>query len=123
MSNGVKFFWSVFLSLLMSQAPSAFAAGAAESASMIPTESVVDEMNREQLQQKVRDFVAREDVQKELMKNGVSKSDAEMRLASLSDYEMKQLSQQIDQAQAGGVTGLLWVVVLVLLIIFLAKRV
>lgn len=124
MSNEFKFFWSIFLSLLMTNIPHALAADGGNTQQMIATETVVEELNREQLQQKVRDFVAREDVQNELMKNGVTKQEAELRLAGLSDFELKQLANQMDQAQAGGnVAGILVVVVLVLLIIFLAKRV
>lgn len=124
MSNGTKFFWSVFLSFLMSNIPHVVWAEAADQPQMIATESVVAEMNRAQAQEKVREFMAREDVQQELIKNGVSPQDAEIRLASLSDFELKRLAQQMDQARAGGdVVGVLVVVLLVLLVIYFAKRV
>ena len=125
MSNGTKFFWSIFLSFLMTSIPHVVWAEAADqSPQMIATETVVAEMNRAQAQEKVREFMAREDVQKELIKNGVSPQDAELRLASLSDHELKRLAQQMDQARAGGdVVGILVVVLLVLLVIYFAKRV
>lgn len=124
MSNGTKIFWSVFLSFLMSNIPHVVWAEAADQPQMIATESVVAEMNRAQAQEKVREFMAREDVQQELIKNGVSPQDAEIRLASLSDFELKRLAQQMDQARAGGdVVGVLVVVLLVLLVIYFAKRV
>ena len=44
-------------------------------------------------------------------------------MASLSDAEISDLASQMQQAQYGGITSILVVVVLVLLIIYLAKRI
>lgn len=124
MSKRTKFLGAISLSFLMTNIPHIAFAEMAEQPQMIATEFVVEEMNREQAQQRVRDFLSREDVQRELVKKGVDPKEAEMRLASLSDHEMKQLAHQMDQAKAGGdVVGILVIVLLVLLIIYFAKRV
>ena len=124
MSERTKFLGAIFLSFLMSSIPHIAWAEMAEQPQMIATEVVVEQMNHEQAQQRVREFLSREDVQREFVKKGVDPKEAEMRLASLSDQEMKQLAQQMDQAKAGGdVVGILVVVLLVLLIIYFAKRV
>lgn len=59
-----------------------------------------------------------------MLKLGLNPAEANSRVASLSDKEVKNLSERIDSAQAGGwLGGLLVVVVLVLLIVFLTKRI
>lgn len=58
----------------------------------------------------------REDVQAELARMGVSADDAQARIAALTDDEAAQLNQQIQQAPAGGIIGVIVFVFLVLLI-------
>lgn len=58
----------------------------------------------------------REDVQAELARMGVSADDAHARIAALTDDEAAQLNQQIQQAPAGGIIGVIVFVFLVLLI-------
>jgi hypothetical protein len=123
LSQGAKLFWAILLSVLLTNIPH-LALAETVTAKMIPTTVVIGEMNRAEAQEKINNFLSRADVQKELMKHGISKSEAETRLASLSENEMKQLASQMDKAQAGGdLFGLLILVVLVLLIIYLAKRI
>lgn len=92
---------------------------------MIPTAVVVEEMSRAESVANITELLSREDAQAQLEKFGVTKEEVTKRLASLSDAEIRDLTKQIDQAKFGGeaITGILVVVVLVLLIIFLAKRV
>lgn len=91
---------------------------------MMPTSVYVQEVSRAQAEAKVQSYLSREDIKKEFVKRGVSPQEVEKRIASLSDQELKRLAGQMDQAMYGGdVGGILIVVVLVLLIIFLAKRI
>ena len=123
LSQGTKLFWSVLLSVFLTNIPHLAWADALKQ-EMIPTSAVVGDMNREQAEQKVARFLDRADVKNELMRRGVSADEAAVRLASLSDQELNQLATQMDQARAGGdVTGILVVVLLVILIIFLVKRI
>lgn len=88
---------------------------------MIPTQEVVEGLSKEQTLEAVQGYLSREDVQAELIKRGLSPDEVSQRLASLSEQEMKQLSSQVAQAKAGG--DILVTIVLVLLIIFLIKRI
>lgn len=93
-------------------------------AGMISTSTLVDDLARGEHEQNVANFLSREDVKKQLMTLGISDADAQRRVSSLSDRELKNLSGEVDQALAGGsVAGILIVVILVLLIIYLVKRV
>ena len=96
---------------------------------MISTEQVLREESYRQLramnEAKVKAFLSRDEVKAELTKLGVKPEEASLRVASLSDEELQNAAIQIDQQVAGSgiVIGLLTIVVLVLLIIFLAKRI
>lgn len=122
LSNTTKVFWSLLLSFLLTNVPYVGAQAVAEG--MISTSQVVSELSRQQAEDNVRSILAQTDVRSELQKYGISAEEASQRLAGLSDHELKQLEMQMQEARAGGyVVGILVIVVLVLLIIFLAKRV
>lgn len=97
----------------------------AQEEAMIPTATVVDQLTRTEAETKVRDIVNDGEVSAKLAAYGISPKDVSVRLASLSDNELRQLTSQMQQARYGGdpVVGILIIVVLVLLIIFLAKRI
>lgn len=117
LSNKNKVFLSVIMSALMAYTPSF----AAAHGGMIATTSVVADLSREQAQQKIENYLDRADVQQVLLDQGVSADEVKSRLASLSQEEMKQLTGQIEQARAGG--DILWTILIVVLIIFLIKRI
>lgn len=120
----MKFFICLLMAFLMSNVHLA-AAEAANSQQMIPTVNIVEKMNRSAEEAKIIDLISREDAQAQMRKFGLTKEEVTSRLATLSDSEIKQLTKQIDQARMGGdpLVGILVVVVLVLLVIFLAKRI
>lgn len=93
-------------------------------AGMISTSEALNQMSRTQGEKNISNFLERSDVKDQLVKLGITPEEASTRLAGLSDKEVKQLSHDIDQATVGGsVGGVLVLVVLVLLIIYLAKRI
>lgn len=93
-------------------------------AGMITTNEAVDIMTRAESHAKVTEFMKRDDVQKQLEKMGINPIDANKRLAGLSDAELRKLAKDMDQAKLGGdVGGILVVVLLVILIIYFAKRI
>ena len=110
------------LSLCLSHLPNvAFAEVAINQANqMVPTSVVVEDYNRQQVEAKVLNFLNKDDVQKKLVSQGLSADEAKSRIASLSNQELQSLSKQIDQAQYGG--DILVAILLVVLIIFLIKR-
>lgn len=110
------------LSFSMIQIPLLKSAHANES--MITTSVAIEDFNRTQTEGNLNQFLARQDVKDQLVKLGVSPEEATRRLASLSDADLKKLSSEIDHQTAGGdIVGVLLVVVLVLLIVYLFKRV
>ncbi len=119
----MKSFICIVMAVLLTNVHIAVAETAASE--MIPTVNVVEEMSRAESVRNITEIISRDDVQAELQKAGLSKDEITQRLATLSDSEIRELTKQMDQARYGGeaVTGILVVVVLVLLIIFLAKRV
>jgi hypothetical protein len=113
---------AVFMALLISHLPQVASAQVAEQ--MIATSEVVKELTRAQAEQNVRAKIEKAEVKSKLEALGISTEEVTKRLATLSDAELRDLSKQMDQAKYGGaVEGILVVVLLVLLIIYLAKRV
>ena len=117
MSNLTKVCVSFVMAFFMTPIPSV----ALAETQMIATSVVVTELTRAQTEQKIQSFLQRQDVQKELTKQGVSSAEVSKRLASLSDNELRQLSGQMDQARYGG--DILIAILIVVLIIFLIKRI
>lgn len=65
----------------------------------------------------VNQFLARDDVRRALLGQGVSAGAAAERVAALSDAEVAQLAGRVEQAPAGGeVLGLLFTVFVILLV-------
>lgn len=86
-------------------------------ADIIATETVLAEqagsVDRDQLQS----LLDREDVQAKLIEYGVSVDEAKERVAALTQSELQQLSEHMDDEPAGGsVTLILLIIVLILLL-------
>lgn len=93
-------------------------------AGMIGTMEVAQRMDRETATKNVVNFLERSDVKNQLVKLGVNPDEAGRRIASLSDAELEKLNKDIENGTIGGdVTGILVIVLLVLAIIYFAKRV
>jgi len=123
----MKAYICLVLALFMSDIPHVWAAETGASAKaneMISTADVVDQLTRAQTQEKIEKTLSRPELRDKLAKLGLSANEISKRLSTLSESELAQLDHQIDQARFGGdITGILIVVVLVLLIIYLAKRI
>ncbi len=105
------------MSLLMTDIP-AFALG---KVAMISTSAALVESDRTEALTKIQEYLKRADVQKALIARGLSPDEASLRLASLSESELRQLSKGVEYAQAGG--DILLTILLIVLIIFLIKRI
>jgi len=91
-------------------------------AALVQTESMLDMSRSQEARETLKKFMAREDVRSAIVSQGVTPAEADARLDSLTDAEVIQLADQIDQLPAGGdVLGLaiavLVIVILVLVII------
>lgn len=119
----LKTFCALLLAVLLTNIPHlVFAETIKKSTgSMIPASEVVEELTRAQALANVEQFLQHSEVQKQLMARGLSEKEVQLRVASLSETELRQLSKQMDQARAGG--DILIAILVVVLIIFLIKRI
>lgn len=123
----LRTFLALTLVLLLSNIPHVLLAETVRKSlgPMIPTEVVVNELAKAQSRERdladVEGFLSLEQVQKELEARGLSKDEARLRVAALSETELRGLAKQMDQARAGG--DILIAILLVVLIIFLIKRI
>ncbi len=93
-------------------------------AGLISTQEVYSDFNRGNSESTIHNFIARSDVKDKLIELGVDPFDAQKRIASLSDSDVKKLDMDIQKATvAGDIGGILVVVLLVILIIYFAKRI
>ena len=86
-------------------------------AALISTEQVVAAGAAQQERAKIAMALDRPEIQAQLEKMGISQSDAQARIAALSDAEVSSISHQIDTLPAGGdgfVGALLFIFILLL---------
>lgn len=89
----------------------------AAQASMVSTEQAMVTTTGDADREHVSAFLARADVQTALQAQGVDANAAIERVQAMSDVEVAQLADRVDQAPAGaGVVGVLFTVFLVLLV-------
>lgn len=87
-------------------------------ATLVSTNEVVAAEVAAANREKVNAFLAREDVQKALVAQGVREDAVQARVQSMTDEEVAQLAGQVDRAPAGGdgVLGVLFAVFIILLV-------
>lgn len=86
-------------------------------AGIVSTEQALSAAAADVNRDRVTSFLTRDDVRAELQAQGVSADDAVARVQAMSDVEVAQLAQRVDQAPAGaGVVGVLFTIFVVLLI-------
>ncbi|WP_136247629.1 PA2779 family protein [Halomonas borealis] len=106
----------LILALVVGSLP-AMAAAPAAGQDLVGTTSVLDAQTSQQDRDKIRRVLAREDVQQQLLLQGVSPSEVENRVAALSDAEASQMADRLDQMPAGAsVVGALFAVFIILLV-------
>ncbi len=67
--------------------------------------------------ERINDLLAREDVQQQLLLQGVQPAEVKARVAALSDEEVSQMANQLDDMPAGAsVVGALFAVFVILLV-------
>lgn len=102
---------TVFLSMSF-QAP----AGAA----MIGSEQIAMAAELEGKRAEIQTLVAREDVARALLGYGVDPSDVEQRVANLSDAEVLQIHDRLDEVPAGGVLGAIIAILVIFMLLDMA---
>ena len=92
-------------------------------ASLINTETVLAENQSQEARDYLKQFMAREDVRSALIAQGIDPLEAEARIASLSDSEVIELADQIENLPAGqGVLGLVVVVLVIIVLVLVIMK-
>ncbi len=86
-------------------------------AEMVKTDRIIERMEVDARRAEIAAFVARADVRERIAALGVAPDEASMRVASLSDAEVLQVAQEIENLPAGQAGGVSLVVILLLIII------
>lgn len=88
-------------------------------AEMISTETTIESSQNVENRLMVTAFLEREDMRQALISNGIDVTEAAARIHALSDQEVAQLAQQIEDmpAGAGAVGAILGVALLVFIIL------
>ena len=87
-------------------------------AALIGTGDVISGAQSQTDRQKISDFMARAEVQKQLQTFGLSPDTAKSRVNALTDEEVRQLAGRIDALPAGALSG--WEVALIIVLGILA---
>ena len=94
-------------------------------AGMVATQELVAASVTQGNRDKVRDFVSRSDVQRQLESLGLDPANAKERVNALTDQEIQQLAGKIDRLPAGaddGLVAVVAIVAIVLLVMFYWKK-
>lgn len=94
-------------------------------AGLIGTDEAVAQSEVQSERARVRDFLARADVQQQLQQHGVTAQAAKDRVAALTDFEVAHLSGKIDALPAGATSGgaaVIGVTLLLVLITYVIVR-
>lgn len=86
-------------------------------AGMVGTDRVAASAQSQSERERIRTFLDREDVRKELQAQGIDASAAKARVAALTDEEVQKVAGKLDTMPAGGnVIGVLFTIFIVLLV-------
>jgi hypothetical protein len=109
--------WRAALVTVLTAAVFNFGVMSAAQAGIVTTEAIVN-ADRDANLASIRTQLQRQDVQVQMQQMGVKAADVDARLATLSDSELRDLSEQMHNAPAGeGVLVLVGAVFVVLLIL------
>ena len=92
-------------------------------AALVETETMLDMSRGQEARETLKQFMVRKDVRSAIVSQGVDPLEADARLNSLSDAEVIQLADQIDQLPAGGeALGLLISVLVIVILVLVIMR-
>ena len=90
-------------------------------AAMVGTETMIDIARGQEAREYVNTMMARKDVQATLIDHGIEPKEAKARIDSLSNAEVIQLADKIEQLPAGGDLGILSALIIILLLVIILK--
>jgi hypothetical protein len=91
----ISMLMTVILVMITAPVPSVFAA-------MVGTEAILVNRDTQNARNQLRSFLDREDIQFRLTARGIDPAEVKARIDSLSDAEIMQIADKIDQLPAGG---------------------
>ena len=102
--------------LVLGSLPVAAAPQAAPASSLVSTQDALSADQVSADRERIHEVLARQDVQDQLVAQGVDPADVEARVAALSDAEVRQMAEQLDDLPAGAsvVGALVFIFVLLL---------
>lgn len=116
MMNAIRRTVSLLLiaALLVGSLPVAAATGSG----LVGTDAALAAHQTSADRQQIREILARDDVQQQLLAQGVNPQQVEARVAALSDEEARQMAAQLEEMPAGAssVVGALFAVFIILLV-------
>ena len=93
-------------------------------AAMVGTEVILTDPDTSEARDKLRSFLDRKEVQSQLTARGIDPAEAKARVDSLSDAEVMQIADKIDQLPSGGdFWGTLLFIVLIVFITLLVLEI
>jgi len=93
------------------------AAPASPGSDLITTQAALNAERGQADRERIHEILARDDVQQQLVAQGVDLAEVEARVAALSDAEAAQMADQLEQLPAGAsVVGALFAVFVILLV-------
>ncbi len=109
--RSVSVLMTLLLVLISVPAKSVFAA-------MVGTQALLMNPDTQNARNHIRAFLERREVQSVLTARGIDPDEAQLRVDSLSDAEVRQIADQINQLPAGGDFGstLVYIAIIVLLV-------
>ncbi|WP_043532458.1 PA2779 family protein [Litchfieldella xinjiangensis] len=108
---------SPLLILFLTVASLPVAAAPQPASSLISTQDALQADQRRSDRERINELLARQDVQEQLQAQGVDPADVEARVAALSDEEVRQMAEHLDELPAGAsVVGALVFIFVVLLV-------
>jgi len=92
-------------------------------AALVETEAMLDMSRSQEARETLKHFMNRDDVRSAIVAQGVDPLEADARINSLTNAEVIQIADQIDQLPAGGdVIGLLVTVLVIVILVLVIIR-
>lgn len=88
-------------------------------AAIIGTEAIIDEDGSQRARDYLNHLLAREDIQAALVSQGLDPKEARARIDSLSDAEVNEVVNKLDQLPAGGIIGTILIIAFLVFLILL----
>jgi hypothetical protein len=92
-------------------------------AALIGTDASMGSAGAMDTRERIRQFLAREDVRAALVAQGVDPAEANARVETLTDAEISQIAGRIDELPAGGILGFVILVLVIVLLVVVIMRV